>query len=498
MINLREKEIWFVTGSQHLYGDEVLKKAAANAKIISSSFDEDGLIPVQVIYKSVVTTPEEILEVCLSANNNENCIGLIVWMHTFSPAKMWIRGLKILIKPLLHLHTQFNSKIPWDTIDMDFMNLNQSAHGDREFGFLTSRMRKSRKVVVGHWQQPVVRAQIAIWSRVAAGWHEMQSLKVARIGDNMREVAVTEGDKVEAQMRFGFSVNGYGLEDVTKHMDSVDENAVNTLLESYQTQYHIEDEVLKSESLRDAAVIELTLRSFLNEGGFKAFTDTFENLGSFKQLPGIAVQRLMADGYGFGAEGDWKAAALLRTMKVMSSGLDGGTSFMEDYTYDFRDEGSKVLGAHMLEVCPSIASEKPSCKIHSLSIGGKEDPARLVFDAKAGPAINVSLIDMGDRFRLLVNEVDCVVQENDLPMLPVASALWRPKPNLEIAAQSWIIAGGSHHTVFSQSLTVEFIEDFAEMAGIELIIIDADTKIRDLKDKIRYNEAYYYSNKNMH
>jgi L-arabinose isomerase len=498
MINLQEKEIWFVTGSQHLYGDKVLKKAAANAKIISCSFDEDVLIPVQVIYKPVVTTAAEIFEICSLANNSKNCLGLIVWMHTFSPAKMWINGLKILSKPLLHLHTQFNSKIPWDTIDMDFMNLNQSAHGDREFGFLTSRMRKSRKVVVGHWQQKDVRSQIAIWSRVAAGWSEMQTMKIARIGDNMREVAVTEGDKVEAQIRFGFSVNGYGLEDVTKHLDSVDENAVNTLLESYQTQYHIEDEVLKSDSLRDAAVIELTLRTFLNEGGFKAFTDTFENLGSFKQLPGIAVQRLMADGYGFGAEGDWKTAALLRTMKVMCAGLDGGTSFMEDYTYDFHDEGSKVLGAHMLEICPSITAEKPRCEIHPLFIGGKEDPARLVFDAKAGPAINVSLIDIGGRFRLLLNEVDCVVPENDLPMLPVARALWTPKPNLEIAAQSWIIAGGAHHTVFSQSITTEFIEDFAEMAGIELIIIDADTKIRDLKDKIRWNEAYYHSNQNMH
>jgi L-arabinose isomerase len=496
MINLSDYEVWFLTGSQHLYGDETLKKVAANAEVISNALDGSNKIPVSLKFKSIVTTPEEIYNVCREANSNEKCVGLIVWMHTFSPAKMWIKGLNILFKPLVHFHTQFNAEIPWSEIDMNFMNLNQSAHGGREFGFMMSRMRKNRKVIVGHWEDESTRVKIGKWTRVAAGWHVLQNTKVARIGDNMREVAVTEGDKVEAQMRLGFSVNGFGLGDVVHFVDAITEKETNQLVQEYAEEYIIEDSVLSSQSLKDAARIELGLRAFLVEGDFWAFTDTFENLYGLKQLPGIAAQRIMADGYGFGAEGDWKTAALLRALKVMDTDLKGGTSFMEDYTYDFREGRSRVLGSHMLEICPTIAMGKPKCEVHPLSIGGKEDPARLVFDVDSGPAINVALIDMGNRFRLVVNEVEALRPENDLPKLPVARVLWDPQPNMEIAAQSWILAGGAHHTVFSKAITTEFIEDLSEMAGIELLIIDKDTKTRDFKDKIHWNEAYYQSFQN--
>lgn len=417
-------------------------------------------------------------------------------MHTFSPAKMWIRGLNILKKPLCHLHTQFNAKLPWDKIDMDYMNLHQSAHGDREFGFMMTRMRKKRKVVVGHWQTERVQQKLGNWSRVVLGWDELQHLKVARIGDNMREVAVTEGDKVEAQMRFGMSVNGYDSSDVVKHIEEVNKDEVKNLLKEYESSYNLSDSLKeggeKRESLVEAARIELGLRAFLEEGGFKAFTDTFENLGELKQLPGIAVQRLMADGYGFGAEGDWKTAALLRAVKVMAVGMEKGTSFMEDYTYHFTSEKSYVLGSHMLEICPSIADGKPSCEVHPLGIGGKEDPVRLVFNSPEGPALNASLVDMGNRFRLIVNEVEAVKPEADLPNLPVARVLWDAKPDLDIAATTWILAGGAHHTVYTQDLTTEFLEDFADIAGIELLVIDEKTNVRDFKDKINANEAYYH------
>lgn len=492
MIDLKNFEVWFITGSQHLYGEETLKQVAANAEIIAKALNDSQYLPVQVKYKSVVTTPDQIYNVCQQANVAENCIGVVAWMHTFSPAKMWIRGLDILKKPLAHFHTQFNAEIPWSEIDMDFMNLNQTAHGGREFGFMMTRMRKNRKVIVGHWKDESAQQKLGAWCRVAAGWRVFQTTKVARIGDNMREVAVTEGDKVETQIRFGFATNGYGVGDLSKIVDAVSDAEVEKLVNQYADEYIIEDNVLKSRSLKDAARIELGLRAFLKDGGFGAYTDTFENLYGLKQLPGIASQRLMADGYGFGAEGDWKTAALLRAVKVMDQGLPGGTSFMEDYTYDFREGRSRVLGSHMLEICPSIASEKPKCEVHPLSIGGKEDPARLVFDVDSGPAINVSLIDMGNRFRLLVNEVDAVKPEHDLPKLPVARVLWDPKPNMHIAAQSWILAGGAHHTVFSKAITTEFIEDFAEMAGIELVVIDNDTIIRDFKDKLHWNEVYYH------
>ena len=490
------KKIWFITGSQHLYGDETLRQVATNSKEIVDGLNASSEISLEIIHKPLVTTPDSITAICQEANNDPSCIGVITWMHTFSPAKMWINGLRILSKPLCHLHTQFNAEIPWASIDMDFMNLNQSAHGDREFGFIMSRMRKKRKVVVGHWKSARVQQKLGVWIRVVKGWAELQTMKVARIGDNMREVAVTEGDKVEAQMRFGFAVNGFDSSDVLRHIEAASDAAVAQLMEEYESQYTLTASLLKGgakrSSLEDAARIELGLRAFLDEGGFKAFTDTFENLGKLKQLPGIAAQRLMADGYGFGAEGDWKTAALLRAMKVMNEGLDGGTSFMEDYTYHFAPDKSLVLGAHMLEICPSIADGKPSCEVHPLGIGGKEDPVRLVFDAKTGPAINASLIDMGNRFRLLVNEVEAVAPKADLPKLPVARVLWDCMPNLEDAATAWILAGGAHHTVFSHSITTEYMEDFADIADIELLVIDKNTSIRNFKDTINANEVYYH------
>ena len=496
MIDISQKEIWFITGSQHLYGEEVLKQVASNSQEITKGIDASKHIPVKIVFKPAVTTPSEITAICIEANNTKNCIGLITWMHTFSPAKMWIRGLSILNKPICHLHTQFNAEIPWSSIDMDFMNLNQSAHGDREFGFMMTRMRKKRKIIVGHWQDENVQNKLGVWSRVALGWDEMQNLKVARIGDNMREVVVTEGDKIEAQLRFGFSVNGDDSSDVVKYINKVSDSELNDLLAVYEDSYNLSESLQKGgvqrESLVDAAKIELGLRAFLDEGGFNAFTDTFENLGTLKQLPGIAVQRLMDDGYGFGAEGDWQCAALLRVIKVMAVGLEKGTSFMEDYTYHFTPEKSYVLGSHMLEICPSIAVKKPLCEIHPLGIGGKDDPVRLVFNSPSGSAINASLVDMGNRFRLIVNEVEVVEPKAELPHLPVARVLWDAKPNLEIATTAWILAGGSHHTVHSQAITSEYMEDFADIAGIELLIIDKKTSIREFKDKINSNEVYYH------
>lgn len=496
MIDISQKEIWFVTGSQHLYGEETLLQVAENSKEIVRGFNDSSHLPIKIVWKPTVKTPDEITSVCQEANVEKKCIGIITWMHTFSPAKMWIKGLTILNKPLCHLHTQFNAEIPWQTINMDFMNLNQSAHGDREFGFMMSRMRKKRKVVVGHWRDERVHQKIGIWSRVVLGWDELQHLKVARIGDNMREVAVTEGDKVAAQMRFGFAVNGFDSSDIVKHINKVSDADLDKLLAVYEESYNLTSSLKKGgnqrNSLVEAAKIELGLRAFLEAGGFHAFTDTFENLGELKQLPGIAVQRLMADGYGFGAEGDWKTAAMVRAIKVMNVGLKGGVSFMEDYTYHFTSRKSYVLGSHMLEICPSIADGIPSCEVHPLGIGGKADPARLVFDATSGKAINVSLVDMGNRFRLIVNEVEAIKPMADMPNLPVARVLWDAKPNLEIAATAWILAGGAHHTVYSQAINTEYMEDLADMAGIELLVIDEKTTVRDFKDKMNANEAYYH------
>jgi L-arabinose isomerase len=484
MVELKKLEVWFVTGSQHLYGAEALAKVADNAKKIALSLAAEKSIPVTVVFKPIVTTPEEIRSTCREANATESCIGLVLWMHTFSPAKMWIAGLNSLQKPFLHLHTQFNRDLPWSTIDMDFMNLNQAAHGDREFGFITARLKLPRKVVVGFWQDPATVAEVAAWTRAAAGWHESQHLKVARFGDNMREVAVTEGNKVSAESVFGYSVNGYGVGDLVERMNQFSEAEVDKLVVEYRELYSIAKEHDRADSLKEAAKIELGLRAFLAEGGFGAFTDTFQDLHGLGQLPGIASQRLMADGFGFAGEGDWKTAALVRTMKVMAAGLPQGTSFMEDYTYDFSGT-PKVLGSHMLEICPSISADKPSLEVHALGIGGKADPVRLVFTAPDGPAVVATVVDMGDKFRMIVNEIDVIQPEASLSKLPVARAVWIPKPSLKVAAAAWIYAGGAHHTGFSQALTTEHLEDFAEIAGIELIVIDAETRLRDLRQQLR-------------
>jgi L-arabinose isomerase len=493
MIDLKQYEVWFVTGSQYLYGPETLKQVDQHSQAIAKALGESSEIPVRVVFKPVLTTPEAILKICQEANSADKCIGLVTWMHTFSPAKMWIGGLSVLNKPFAHLHTQYNSEIPWATIDMDFMNLNQSAHGGREFGFMCSRMRLGRKVIVGHWQEGRVHRELGTWTRAASARADARTARIARIGDNMREVAVTEGDKVAAQLQFGYSVNGYGLGDVVAHVNAASEGAVDELCAEYDATYQMVPALSvkgeRRQSLRDAARIELGLRSFLTEGGFVGYTDTFENLHGLKQLPGLPSQRLMADGYGFGAEGDWKGAALVRSAKVMAAGLKGGTSFMEDYTYHLTGDNSVVLGSHMLEICPSIADGKPSCEIHPLGIGGKEDPVRLVFNTPAGPAVNAAFVDMGNRFRMILSEVDVVKPDQPLEKLPVARALWKPRPDLKTAAAAWIQAGGSHHPVFSQALTTEHFEDFAEMTGIEFLVIDADTKIRDFKNVIRWNDA---------
>ncbi len=488
-------ELWFVAGSQHLYGEEAIARVDVHAAEVAAALDAAAPMPVRVVHKQVVTTSEAIRGLCLEANSADACAGLVVWMHTFSPARMWIAGLAALQKPLLHLHTQFNRKLPWAEIDMDFMNLNQAAHGDREHGFLETRMSRRRKTVAGHWQDPVLVERVAGWARAACGWHEAQRLKVARFGDNMRDVAVTEGDKVEAQLRFGFTVNGYGVGELVDAVGAVPADTVERLLEDYEQSYELAPELASTGprrgSLVEAARIEAGLREFLEHGGFGAFTDTFEDLHGLAQLPGIAAQRLMADGFGFGAEGDWKTAALVRILKTMASGLPGGTSFMEDYTYDFSSGGPLVLGAHMLELCPSIAAGMPSCEIHPLSIGGRDEPVRLVFTAAPGPAVVVCLLDLGDRFRLVANEVDVVAPPAPLPKLPVARAVWKPKPDFETAAEAWLEAGGSHHTVFTSALGIEPLSDLAEMAGVELLVIDGRTDGRDFRNELRWNQAYY-------
>jgi len=473
-ITLHDRELWFITGSQHLYGDAALRKVEQHSREVVSALDQSNEIPLRVVFKSVMTSAESIRDLVLEANAAPNCAGLVAWMHTFSPARMWIAGLRILQKPLLHLHTQFLRELPWSTIDMDFMNLNQSAHGGREFGYICTRMRINRKVVVGHWQDRRVHEELGTWSRAAAARLDAQTAKIARLGDNMRDVAVTEGDKVAAQIDLGFTVNGYGVGNLVTAVEEVGDSEVDQLCTQYDELYEMAAALRpngeRRESLRDAARIELGLRHFLEAGSFVGFTDTFEDLHGLKQLPGIAVQRLMNDGYGFGAEGDWKAAAMVRCAKVMAAGLSGGTSFMEDYTYHFVDDG-KTLGAHMLEICPSIAASRPSCEIHPLSIGGKDDPVRLVFTAAPGPAANASLVDLGDRFRMVMNEVDVVEPDAPLEKLPVARAVWTPRPNLPVAAAAWIHAGGSHHPVFSLALRADHFKCLAEMWGVELVAI---------------------------
>jgi L-arabinose isomerase len=489
--DFEQLEVWFVTGSQHLYGEETLKQVTSDSRKIAAGLAEAAKLPLKIVFKALATTAEEVSKVCIEADASENCVGLITWMHTFSPAKMWIAGLSGLKKPFVHLHTQFGRDIPWSQIDMDFMNLHQSAHGGREFGFIGSRLRIERKVIVGHWQDPDVLKKLNTWLGAALAWYDSRRMKIARFGDNMREVAVTEGDKVEAQIRFGYSVNGYGVGDLVEHIKAVKDGEISALVDEYTASYTMGPGADKSDKVRESARIELGMRAFLEEGGFSAFTTTFEDLYGMKQLPGLAVQRLMESGYGFGAEGDWKTAALVRSLKVMAMGTPGGVSFMEDYTYHLEPGKERVLGAHMLEVCSSIAADKPSLEVHPLGIGGKDDPARLVFNTKPGPAVNASIIDMGNRFRLLVNPVETVTAENDLPRLPVARVLWKPLPDLKTAAAAWIHAGGAHHTVYSPAISTEHLEDFAAMAGIEMVLIDEDTNLRSFRQELRWNEAYY-------
>jgi len=489
-------EAWLITGSQHLYGEAVLRTVEEHARTIAAGLDASPDIPVRIVAKPVVPTAEAISAVLLEADTAPDCVGVIAWMHTFSPAKMWIAGLTDLRKPLVHLHTQFNRDLPWAEIDMDFMNLNQSAHGDREFAFMATRLRRGRKTVVGHWADPDLARRLGSWTRAAAGWHEAHRLRIARFGDNMRQVAVTEGDKVEAQARLGFAVNGYGVSELDARVRAVPEADVDRVVDAYADAYDIAPALRagaeRHPELRTAARIELGLRSILADAGADAFTDTFEDLGGLAQLPGIGVQRLMAEGYGFGAEGDWKAAALVRILKVMAEGLPGGTSFMEDYTYHLGDPVPEVLGAHMLEVCPSLASGRPSCEIHPLSIGGRADPVRLVFDAAPGPAIVLGLADMGDRFRLVASTVDIVEPDAPLPRLPVARAVWRPRPDLATAAESWLTAGGPHHTVLTAALGIEPLADFAAIADIELVAIDESTTRAGFERELRWNAPYYY------
>ena len=483
-----------VTGSQELYGPGPLKLVADNSRRVARALNAAPL-PFPLVFKGVLTTSEAIRAICLDANQSPECAGIVLWMHTFSPSRMWIGGLSALRKPLAHLHTQFNRDLPWSTIDMDFMNLNQAAHGDREAGYLHARMRLPRKIIVGHWLDPDVTGRLAAWMRVARGWQDMQGAKFARFGDNMRRVAVTEGDKVAAETRFGYSVDGHGVGGLADEVAAVGNAGVSSLCSDYCERYSVAAPLRRGgarhASLREAARIELGLRSFLKRGGFKGFTTTFEDLHGLRQLPGLAVQRLMAEGYGFGAEGDWKTCALLRMMKVIGHGLPGGTSFMEDYTYHLSPSGSLVLGAHMLEICESIASGRPSLEVHPLGIGGKEDPARLVFTAPAGPALNASVIDLGNRFRLVVNEVDVVEPPEPLASLPVARAVWKCRPDFKTACGAWIRAGGAHHTGFSYSVTSEHLRDFAEIAGVELVLIDNDARLPALEKELRWNEAYY-------
>ena len=492
---LGEFEVWFLTGSQDLYGEETLRQVAQNSKQIAEALDASETIPVKVVWKPVVKNPEAILATCIEASATDKCVGVITWMHTFSPAKMWIAGLQALTKPLLHLHTQFNRDLPWTEIDMDFMNLNQAAHGDREFAHIEARLGLARKTVAGYWDEAVVQQKIASWSRAACGLWEAKHLKVARFGDNMRNVSVTEGDKVSAQMTFGIAVNGFSVGDLSDAVRAVPINRVNDLVAVYEDQYTIVPSLKAGgkdrEAMLEAARIEIALRDFMVEGGFGALTDTFENLDGLKQLPGIAAQRLQADGYGFGPEGDWKTAAMVRIVKVMAKGLPGGTSLMEDYTYHLESGDEKILGAHMLEVCPSISDKKPNVEIHPLGIGGRSDPVRLVFDAGTGPALVVNVMDMGDRFRLLGNEIDLVPPNKPMAKLPVGRAIWKPRPSLATSAECWLTAGGSHHTCLTRAIDAEVIADFAEMAGVEFLLIGPDTTVNGFKKEIRWNEAYY-------
>ena len=494
-MTMERNEVWFLTGSQGLYGDDVIRQVSEQSRQIAEALDRAAAVPAVIVSKPVLTDADAIRRLFLDANADDACVGVIAWMHTFSPAKMWISGLDLFRKPLLHLHTQTNVELPWADIDMDFMNLNQAAHGDREFGFVQTRLGVARKTVTGHVSDPRVAERVGGWARAAAGVAAMRTMRLARFGDNMRDVAVTEGDKVEAERRFGVSVNTYAVNDLVAVVDAVEDKAVDDLVTEYEDEYDVAADLRsgadRHESLRDGARIELGLRGFLEDGGFSAFTTNFEDLGELRQLPGLAVQRLMADGYGFGGEGDWKTSVLLRTLKVVAAGLPGGTSFMEDYTYHLVPGEEKILGAHMLEVCLSIAADRPRLEIHPLSIGGREDPVRLVFDAAAGDAVVQGIADIGERFRFVANEVRVVPPDAPLHRLPVARAVWQPAPDLRTSTEAWLTAGGPHHTVLSTALTSEHLWDLSEMTGTELVLIDDDTTVRRFTQELRWNQAYY-------
>jgi L-arabinose isomerase len=489
------RAVWFLTGSQDLYGEDTLTIVAKQSQVIAEALDDDPAVPIPVIWKPVLKDSDSILRLMLEANNDPSCVGVIAWMHTFSPAKMWIRGLDALQVPMLHLHTQANESLPWATLDMDFMNLNQAAHGDREFGYIQTRIGLDRTTVAGHVNDAGVRGRVAAWARAATAWDAMRHLKLARFGDNMRGVAVTEGDKVEAELRFGVSVNTYAVNDLVAVVDGVSDGQIDALIAEYLDLYAVAPDLApggdRHDSLRYGARIEAGLRSFLTSGGFGAFTTNFEDLGGLRQLPGLAVQRLMADGYGFGGEGDWKTSLLLRTLKVMAHGLGGGTSFMEDYTYHYGPGPQRILGAHMLEVCPSIASQRPSLEIHPLGIGNREDPVRLKFTGAPGPAIVVGISDLGSRFRFTSNVVDVVEPDADLPALPVACAVWQPRPSLSTSAECWLEAGGPHHTVLSTALDAEILDVFATMTRTELVLINEDTTRSSFRNELRWNQAYF-------
>jgi len=494
-MNLKKYEYWFIVGSQDLYGEETLKQVADNAKIMTDDFNNDALFSGTVVLKPIAITPQAIRALFEEANASNKCAGIITWMHTFSPSKMWIQGLAINRKPLLHLHTQFNRDIPWSSIDMDFMNLNQSAHGDREHGYIHTRMRLPRKVVAGFWQDAKLRQRIDVWMRAAAARKDGMDSTVMRYGDNMREVAVTEGDKVEAQIKFGWQVNTWGIGDLAARYAKISDAQAEELAEEYEEYYELAPDVKNGGTSRGAlleqAKIEIAIKEMLEAEHSGAFTTTFQDLHGLPQLPGLACQRLMEQGYGFGAEGDWKQSMLTRAAKVMACGLPGGVSFMEDYTYHFEPGKEAALGAHMLEVCPSIAEGKPRIEVHPLGIGGKSAPARMVFDAASGHAVLATLIDLGNRFRMIVNEIETIKIENAMPKLPVARALWKPYPNLSDAAEAWIISGGTHHSVYSTALTAEYFRDWAEMSGIEFVLIDRDTKPSRLQDELRRSDAYW-------
>lgn len=493
MLTVKPYKFWFITGSQHLYGDDAIKEVVNNSREVVKGLNELGQLPFEIEFKEVLTTANDIHDFMAKANNDENCAGVITWMHTFSPAKMWIAGLKALQKPLMHLHTQYNRDIPWDTIDMDFMNLNQAAHGDREYGFIGTRMDVARKVIVGHWKDESVTTKIANWMKTAVAVTEGRNIRVARFGDNMRNVAVTDGDKVEAQIKFGWTVDYYGIGDLVEEIHKVTDEQLEELWKEYEELYEIPEEAKQPGAVRDAileqAKIEIALKSFLSKGNYTAFTTNFEDLHGMKQLPGLAAQRLMAEGYGFAGEGDWRTAALTRLMKIISDNKD--TSFMEDYTYHLEPGNEMVLGSHMLEICPTVSATKPRIVVEPLGIGGKEDPARLVFDGKGGDAINASLVEMGGRYRLVINEIKAEQPKHETPNLPVAKVLWKPQPSLSEATEAWIYAGGAHHTVLSFAVTTEQLCDFADMANIECVVIDKNLNLRQFRNELKWNEAIY-------